>query len=452
MNMSYFKGVQMETSIQPHNQDLEDSLLGCLVENPEQYYKVESYLKNKDVWYIAINKRLWNIMSKMHDQREDIDIHTIGSNLTKNDNKNGMDFFWLTGLVQNAGIPSKSVTYAKKIYEDYLFRKTIEVSKKIQKQAYDGNSSVYPLINDTYTLLGEILDLRPSVGFDMGECIDKAMTEIKEGSGNMIKSGWRKIDKLSGGFTKGEISIIGGRPGHGKTTFLINLASKLVNSGYRVILFNRELPVTEVVKKFICLESGKLSYKMVRNSQFGQSDFPELEKMDKLLRKLYSHDRFQMFDQVRNFESAAMEIRKFKPDVVIDDYIQLIEPPKNVSERRLQLEKICNDYKWLAKTQSCVVVLASQLNRQIEFRGTRSQEPQLSDLAESGAIEQVAENVFFTHYAWKMHPDKKTNDPHKIKLIAKKVRYGETGSILLGYEGDKCKIYGSYADYEGKAN
>ena len=107
------------------------------------------------------------------------------------------------------------------------------------------------------------------------------------------------------------------------------------------------------------------------------------------------------------------------------------------TKRRLQLERLCNDYKWLAKENNCAVMLASQLNRMIEGRTGEKKVPQLSDLAESGAIEQVAENVFFVYYGYKADPTKCKNE---IQLIASKVRYGETGHETLGYWGDVCTI------------
>ena len=146
-----------------------------------------------------------------------------------------------------------------------------------------------------------------------------------------------------------------------------------------------------------------------------------------------------MFDDIRDFPKTASEVKKFKPDVVIDDYIQLIKPTGKEDTRRLQLERICNDYKWLAKENNCAVILASQLNRYLETRGGAAKRPQLSDLAESGAIEQVAENVFFVYYKYKVEPS--TSSKNEIYLVASKVRYGETGEITLGYQGDICTIY-----------
>ena len=140
--------------------------------------------------------------------------------------------------------------------------------------------------------------------------------------------------------------------------------------------------------------------------------------------------------------TAFSEVKKFKPDVVFDDYLQLIVPDSKISERRLQLEKIVHDYKWLSKNVNCATVLVSQLNRSLESRGNPV--PRLSDLAESGAIEQAAENVFFTYYDYKIFKNKSLERGYGkdvIEVIAGKVRYGETGQVKMDYVGDKVKIH-----------
>ena len=142
------------------------------------------------------------------------------------------------------------------------------------------------------------------------------------------------------------------------------------------------------------------------------------------VREKYNKDKFLMFDNIRDFSSSSGEVKKFKPDIIFDDYIQLIGHKGKEDQRRLQIESICNDYKWLAKESNAVVVLASQLNRSIESRD-RKYEPQLSDLAESGAIEQVAENVFFTHYDYKVKGEA-GKGKNILTFSAKKIRYGDT--------------------------
>jgi len=218
----------------------------------------------------------------------------------------------------------------------------------------------------------------------------------------------------------------------------------MVGNGYKCIFFNRELPNSELLKKLMALESGKLSYSMIRKGIYDTSGLEELSKVKELIIRKYNKSKMLMFDNLRNFAKSAAEVKKFKPDVIFDDYIQLITPSKMIEQRRLQLEALVNDYKWLAKEMQCVVVLASQLNRALEVR--REGVPQLSDLAESGAIEQVAENVFFSYYDYKIHG---TNGKGKnvITMYAKKVRYGETGSCDLGFNGDKARVYNNVEDF-----
>ena len=216
----------------------------------------------------------------------------------------------------------------------------------------------------------------------------------------------------------------------------------MLDQGYRVVLFNRELPNTEVVKKLICLESGELSYGMMRKAIFSPSELKKLKEVKEKIVKKFNPDKFLMFDNLKNFSKSSAEVKKFKPDVIFDDYIQLIDAIDTRVDRRLQLERLCSEYKWLAKESNASVVLASQLNRQLEYRGSKVR-PQLSDLAESGAIEQIAENVFFTYYDYKINPIKGLGKD-KLQIVASKVRYGDTGDVMFKFEGDKCKISEDY--------
>jgi replicative DNA helicase len=276
----------------------------------------------------------------------------------------------------------------------------------------------------------------------MTETIDA----IQDEESKLIQTGFDGIDALAGGLTRGEVTVIGGRPGHGKTTFLINLMANMVSAGYKCVMFNRELPNSELLKKLIALESGKLSYSMIRKGIYDESGILELEKIKQLIVKKYNKNMFRMFDNIRDFAKSSAEVKRFKPDVILDDYIQLINPTKQIEQRRLQLEALVNDYKWLAKEHEAVVVLASQLNRGLEMRSSTSK-PQLSDLAESGAIEQVAENVFFTYYDYKINGNA-NKGKNIITIVARKVRYGETGEIDLGFNGDKARFYNTVEDLQ----
>ena len=143
-----------------------------------------------------------------------------------------------------------------------------------------------------------------------------------------------------------------------------------------------------------------------------------------------------MFDDVKTLEEAMVEISRHKPDVIIDDYIQLIAMP-DTKERRHQIEEIVHDYKWICKKENCSAILVSQLNREIEKR--YEPRPRLSDYSESGVIEQTAECALFVWYGYVFNDEEYS--PYKSEIISAKVRYGRVMTEEVGFNGDRCKFY-----------
>ena len=428
----------------PYDSSMENAVLGAIIRYPEEYDVVSKYFSNDEVFYQDKARLLWRKLKKIINQKEKVDMIAISSSLTKKEVNKGLTAYYITLCYGEAPAKGGTSYYATLLYEKYLLRQVIVSSEKVKEKAKENNVDVYSAINEAHTLYGELLESRPSKVQDIEDVISDTLTSIKNKTIKLIKTGYGNIDKYSGGLTRGEITIIGGRPGHGKTTVMINMLSKALEQGKRAMFFSRELPNSELMKKIICLESEQLSYGMVRKNIFTDESLQIVNSTIERIRKKYSKENFLMFDNLKDFSASSAEVKRFKPDIIFDDYIQLVACDGYKSERRLQIEKLVNDYKWLAKDNDCVVVLASQLNRFIERNNTRGKalEPQLSDLAESGAIEQVAENVFFSYYDYKV-----TGEAGKgkniITLIASKVRYGDSGRSDLGYDGDKCKLYNS---------
>ena len=428
----------------PYDSDTEDCILGAVITNPSEYDSVSKYITNNQIFYQDKARLLWYKITEMKRANLRIDMLTVCSSLNDKETKKGLTSYYITKCTSQAPAKGMGEYYANQIYEKYLLRKVIVNSENIKNKAKENTKDVYDSISEAHSLFGELLDIRPSKIQDIEDVISDTLTSIKNKSTKLIKTGYDNIDKYSGGLTRGEITIIGGRPGHGKTTVMVNMLSKVLEQGHKAMFFSRELPNSELLKKIICLESEQLSYSMVRKNIFTEQSIKIVNNTIEKIRDKYSKDKFLMFDNVRDFSAASSEIKRFKPDVIFDDYIQLITCDGYNNERRLQIEKLVNNYKWLAKENDSVVVLASQLNRFIERNNTRGKpyEPQLSDLAESGAIEQVAENVFFSYYDYKVQGEA-GKGKNIITLIASKVRYGDSGRSDLGYDGDKCKLYNS---------
>ena len=430
-----------DVNVPPHDETLENALLGGVISYPNEFSKIEAYISDGSIFYQNKAKSLWRILKKMKMDNEEISLPTVSASLSSKDRQIGLTSYYITGLAIDIPLESSLEAYAQKIYEQHLLREIISSTHTIQQSAYDNKISAYDEIVHAHAHLGELISFKPSQGFDIETEMSDTIDSIRDEESKLIHTGFDGLDALAGGLTRGEVTVIGGRPGHGKTTFLINLLANMIGAGYKCVMFNRELPNSELLKKLIALESGKLSYSMIRKGIYDDTGVIELERIKQFIVEKYNKNKFRMFDNLRDFAKSSAEVKRFKPDVVLDDYIQLINPTKMVDQRRLQLEALVNDYKWLAKEHKAVVVLASQLNRGLEMRSSTSK-PQLSDLAESGAIEQVAENVFFTYYDYKINGNA-NKGKNVITIVARKVRYGETGEIDLGFDGDKARFYNS---------
>ena len=420
----------------PYDVMTENAVLGSVITNSGEYEAVARYFTDIEVFYQHKAKLLWKKIKQMRRDKQTIDTLTVCMSVTKEDIDGGLTKYYITGCTSETCTKGMTELYANQLYEKYLMRRIIVKADEIKANASNNKKDIYRTISETHSILSEILNIKPSMASDIEDIIAETVDSVKNKTTKLIKTGYDSVDKFSGGLTRGEITIIGGRPGHGKTTVMINMLANVLEQGHKAIFFSRELPNSELVKKIVCLESQQLSYGEVRKNIFSEDSLRYFNNALAIIRRKYSSDKFLMFDNVRDFASSSGEVKKFKPDIIFDDYIQLIACDSREEQRRLQIEKLVNDYKWLAKETDAVVVLASQLKALM---------PQLSDLAESGAIEQVAENVFFSYYDYKVQGER-GKGKNIITLLASKVRYGDSGSVDLGYDGNKCKIHNSIGE------
>ena len=287
------------------------------------------------------------------------------------------------------------------------------------------------------------MNLEPGQKFNLEELLEETQDSIFS-QRNLVGTGIRPLDTIISGMTKGEITIFAGRPGNAKTTTVANIARNLVLSGKKVIMFNREMPNTEMMKKFIAMESNNITYDMLRHNAISNKE--KIQKSLEIIKEKYT-DKLFMFDNIRNLSGTFREIRRIKPDIVIDDHIGLIEYPNNdMRDLRLKIADTSRRYKWLCKSEKISVILVSQLNRNIEYRTERI--PKLSDLAESGNLEQDAEIVAFTHYPWTVNFENAKNGRYGLDIVVAKNRYGSTGKVSVGFAPDSCKLYDTVEEAE----
>jgi replicative DNA helicase len=421
--------------LQPHSQEAERLVLGQVLTDNTVIDQIAHYIPDETVFYKEGHRQIWKAMIDMHRNGASvIDAVTITANIPPND-YNKTPAYYITGLLEEVATTATAEQYAKVIYEKWLLRKVIEKSKKVEKVMSSDGSDAYNVLQRLHRELEDILNLRVREDYSLDSLMDSTMENMFN-TKNLIPYGNEQLDKMTGGMTRGEITVIAGRPGHFKSTMMINTVSQLLKNGQSVLVFNREMSNVEMMKKLIVLESNNLSYGNIRMGTFSDNEKEELERVTSHIREKYKN--LTMYDDIFDIDRAMREVRKHKPDVVVDDYIGLVDV-LGVDDNRLRIDNIMKQYKRAAKTYNMSALLVSQLNRGCEDRANKR--PILRDLRDSGSIEQDAETILFMYYDYRYNMQDSSVGEYGIEVVLGKNRYGRVGNVLLGVVGNRCKIF-----------
>ena len=417
----------------PSSKSAEESVLGCiLLDGVSIYEKVAAWIRDENAFYYKDNQTVWKAIKEIYKSGEPIDVITV-ANKVKDTNPDETMGYFITGLPMEVATTANAEYHAKIIWERHIQREAAKTANKLYKTSFTDYEKLDTTLQQHSRLIDELKDLQPSKKTDIDVILSNTISNLKNGS-NIIPFGLQQLDYPAGGMTRKEVTVLGGRPGHGKTTLAINIVRSLITQGYKVMLFNREMSNEEVMKKIIIMESKDIEYSKIRKNKLSDIEMIEVELLTEKIDKKYKN--LIMYDNIRKLSEAMLEISRYKPDVVLDDYIQLIQVD-NIEERRFQIESIMYEYKWICKKENCSAILVSQLNREIEKR--IDPKPRLSDFAESGVIEQTAETAIMPFYGWNF--DNESHDKYEIEIIVPKSRYGTIGTYVMGFNGNRCKFY-----------
>ena len=422
-----------EIKIMPSASEAEQALLGCIIQGGEREQEIAmAWIRDDEAFYNFDNKRIWTSMAELYKDGVEIDVVTL-TNKVKDMHGDGKAYY-ITGLTESFASTANVENYARIIWEKYIQRETAKSAEALLNASYEDYKNVGSILEKHSKLIEELRQIQPSKQKDIEVLVDEMKATVEEDS-NLIPFNLGHLDTFAGGMTRKELTVLGGRPGHGKTTLVINIVRGLIEQGYRVMLFNREMSNTEMLKKMVVMDSNSLKYGDIRRNDLSESDKGEFELVSDKMKGNYKE--LLMYDNVRTLDDCLREIAKHKPDVVIDDYIQLIEVQGVKEGRRFEIEKIMQEYKWICKQEDCSAILVSQLNREIEKR--LDPRPRMSDYAESGVIEQTAELAMFVFYGHNFDSEK--FNPYKSEIIVAKSRYGKIGTHMVGFNGGRCKFY-----------
>tara|TARA_R100000808_G_C2155089_1_gene166823 strand:- start:12209 stop:13522 length:1314 start_codon:yes stop_codon:yes gene_type:complete len=422
-----------EVKKMPSASEAEEALLGCILEGGEREQEIAmAWIRDNNAFYTTENQDIWKAMSELYKDGVDIDFVTLSEKMK--DMTGDSKAYYISGLPEAFISLANVENYAKIVWERYIQRETAKSAQALLDASYEDYKEVGSILEKHSKLIEELRHVQPSKIRDIEVLVEEMKATVEEDT-NLIPFNLGHLDTFAGGMTRKELTVLGGRPGHGKTTLVINIVKGLIEQGYRVMLFNREMSNTEMLKKMAVMESSSLKYGDIRRNDLNENSKVEFESVSDRLKGNYKE--FLMYDNVRSLDDCLREIAKHKPDVVIDDYIQLIQVDGIKEGRRFEIEKIMQEYKWICKQENCSAILVSQLNREIEKR--LDPRPRMSDYAESGVIEQTAESAMFVFYGHNFDSDK--FNPYKSEIIVAKSRYGKIGTHMVGFNGGRCKFY-----------
>jgi len=357
--------------------------------------------------------------------------------------------FYLTELAESVPSAANVDYHAKIVLEKSLLRKLITTATNIISESYSAEGDVFSIIDRAEQTIFNLSERRLRRGFvpienilhETFEEIEKAHNR-KEGVTG-IPSGFDELDALTAGFHNSELIIVAGRPSMGKTAFSLNIARNVaVDYNIPVGIFSLEMANYQLAMRMLCSEARVNSH-LLRTGRLPESEFPKLSIAVGNLAEapIYIDDSPAL--AILELRAKARRLKAEKNiGLLIVDYMQLIQGPKNVENRQQEISMISRSLKALAKELDVPVIALSQLSRAVETRGG-DKRPMLSDLRESGAIEQDADLVLFIYRAERYSQsldDDTISQKGKAEIIIGKQRNGPTGTVTLAFINDYARF------------
>lgn len=441
--------------IPPQDLVAEKSLLGAIMLQDSTMPEILTILKPTD-FYEKRHEIIFDAMSRLYDQHKPIDLLTLTSELrTQKKLKDIGGAPYLTELSNYVPAASHAKAYADIIEKASVRRRLIKAGNEIVSKAYEDDANTGDLIGAAERQLFEVSDkIVKSDYVAMDELLADAFDRIEElhknkGALRGLKTGFRDLDKKTAGFQKGDLVIIGARPAMGKTTFAQNLAYNIASINKKgVLFFSMEMAANEIIDRMISDVSGVDNWKM-RTGNLSDEEFSKigdaLGEMDEI--PIYIDDTSSMtIVELRNKARRAMHDHDI--GIVIVDYLQLISGSDRYAGNRVQeVTEISRGLKILARELEIPVIALAQLSRNVT--GRDDPRPVLSDLRESGSIEQDADLVMFLHRPdYYKQNDDNYEETHITELLVAKHRHGAVGKIELYFHPELLRFMSLDKEHE----
>jgi replicative DNA helicase len=425
--------------IPPQNTEAEQSVLGGLMLSQDSFDLIADKIDATD-FYSPAHQKIFTAIRDLQTKGKPVDLVTVTDQLqSRNEFDVAGGYVYLAQLLEKTISSANITTYAQIIKEKALLRKLISTSTKIIDRAYDGGEDVQTLVDMAEGEILKVSDTNQHDGLtDSMQIVKDSIKRIEflyqrkeEITG--IPTGFTQLDRMTSGFHPGQLIVIAARPSMGKSAFSINLAAHAAMKAKKsVAFFSLEMSKEDVMIRLLSSEA-KVHMGSLRNGRLQDADWPRLIAAAGSISesKLYVDDTAGI--SPHEVRARARRLKsKGELDMIVIDYLQFMQLKQQRESRAVEVSEISRQLKSIAKELHIPVVALAQLNRAVEGRTDRR--PMLSDLRESGSIEQDADIImllFREEYYDKEDPEKKG----KSVVIVGKQRNGETGDVQLHFEG-----------------
>ena len=429
--------------IPPHSVESEQSILGSIILDKEAIITVAETIQPMD-FYKEAHKIIYESMLKLNSNNEPIDLITLIEELRKEghlDSIGGISY--LTSLSTIVPTTSNVKYYANIVKEKSVMRQLIKASNEIINLGYDASTDVQEILDKAEKNIFDISqeksgdDIQPInvVLQDTFEMIEKLCTDKIEVTG--ITTGFADLNKKINGLQRTDLILLAARPAMGKTAFSLNLVQNAALKGdASVAVFSLEMSKEQLVQRMLSAQSN-VELSKIKTGNLGESDWPRIIDGMAVLSEANIFIDDTPGIKISEIRSKCRRLKIEKGlDLILIDYLQLMEGEGKNENRQQEIAKISRSLKILAKELDCPVVALSQLSRSPELR--KDHRPILSDLRESGSIEQDADIVMFLYRDEYYHDDSEKKNIGEV-IIAKN-RHGETGNVELVWFGQVQKF------------
>lgn len=434
----------------PYSISAEQAVLGSMIMDPKCIDDVAVSVRT-DYFYLNQHKQIYTAISSMYEFSQAIDLVSLLERLKKDgvyDEASGKEY--LTQLVQKVPSSANVLTYVDIIREQYYLRALMGAAQGILKDINENSMDSGKMLDSAEQRIYEIRDGREIGGLThikdviLTETYDR-LTKINDPETRNdyigVPSGIGELDKMITGLNKSDLIILGARPGMGKTAFALNIARNVaVNAGKTVCFFSLEMSRDQLAQRMLSSEAA-ISSEKLRTGELQPEEWTRLMQAGDNLSKANIY-----FDESSNITVPEMmaKLRRMKKcDLVIIDYLGLMHSARKTDNRVQEISEITRSLKIMAKELKVPIITCAQLSRGTEQKG-KSHRPALSDLRDSGSIEQDADIVLFlyreAYYDGEKDSDEDRSDTTKAECIVAKNRHGGVGTIPLHWDGDHTRF------------